>query len=105
MVGLLCCRNTRGEVTFTFVMVFSARVPGVIHEFVIVPHGDHWVISMQSLKVRIGAVQAVTHAVVLERNNFGARLYSTTELLDRNGVGINAVGVFIDVVTQMQHHI
>ena len=58
-----------------------------------------------SEQVRVGAVQAVAHAVVLEHQNFVLGLDRAAKLILGDGVCVTAQVVLIKVVAEVQHHI
>ena len=57
-------------------------MPRIVGEFMVVPYGNHGMILMQSLQVGIGAIQAVAHTIIFQRDDLSRRLNTTPELLD-----------------------
>ena len=97
--------NTLREVALALVVILGSRAPSVIHHFVVVPDRDPWVRGVGGLQVRIGAVETVTHTVILKHENLMPGLHHAAELVLSDFVGVVAHGVFIDVIAQVQYNV
>ena len=86
MVGLPGGLNTLKEITLAFIVVLGPCLPGVVGELVVIPHRDPRVRGVSGEEVRVGAVQAVAHAIVLEHQNLVLGLDLAAKLVFCNGV-------------------
>ena len=66
VVGLPSGLNTLKEIALAFVMVLGPGLPGVVGQLVVILDRDPRVRGVGGEEVRVGAVQAVAHAVVLK---------------------------------------
>ncbi len=101
VVGLKGCRLARRKAAFGgALVVFGTGGPGVVGDFMVVPHGNHGCGGMQRLQIGIGLVLRVAHAVVGQCEDLGGGQRQAAQLLGV-GRGITTARVLIQVVAQV----
>jgi hypothetical protein len=83
-------------------MVLGTVAPGVVRDFVIVPHRDPRVLAVRLLQIGIALVLRVALAIVGNRDDLAVRIRVATQL---GPVAIDGVGVLVQIVAEMQHRI
>ena len=105
MVGLSGNTRSGSKVPLAFIVIFCAAIPAVIGQLMVVPHSNKWVSGVHRLQIGIGAIQAVAHTVIFKTENFCTGLYLSTQLVGGYRVGIDSLGVLVNIVAQVQHQI
>ena len=100
VIGLKGCGTAQFEIAFIGLMVLGAVLPGVVGDFMVVPHRNHRHGCMQGLQIRVRLVLGMALAVVGQHQQFIGRVGHPSQ---RGGIGrgIAIRGVLVDVIAQV----
>ncbi len=84
------------------IVIVRAVLPGVVRDLVVVPDADEGMLAMRGLQIRIALVLLVALPIVDQRHDLLVRHRHAAE---PGAVTVGSIGVFIQVVTQVQHGI
>ena len=105
MISLPRRGYTLVKVTFAFIVVFGALSPGVVSQFVIIPNANKGMALMKCLKIRIRAIETITHPVIFKRNNLVLRHHTAFKYFPSVVIRVPCLGVLVDVIAQMKHQV